>query len=376
MTADIPHWTGRGPRPYPLAYGALLLNGLLLLEAALGGTHRDRTSFYPWIAGAFAFAGLLLVVARAVVHDTFISFSTSVRVFYYMLVGVMFCLPGMIRGHQLLPEGFAVALPLLTLSAIDGPAIRRWILFSTAGFWVASASAPPPALPLVLAYGFSLLWLFAAAYFAETGDPFGLRGWWPAKTTLQLALLYFIPAAVVATLTWFLWPDLQPPARPEAPPPVTARAAVNMSAEQMRTLLIRATIWLGMILASIVLILIVRRRLGQRRRPVGLPKVFGMDLGDMQFFRAPERGASRGLAGERGRIVRLWTKWANDLGEGRGESETAREVAARVSRDRGGATPERSTLTALLEQAHYGPDEPTHVQAEAMKKAVRRDLKR
>lgn len=375
MQTEPPKWTGSGPGPYPLVYAAMLINGLLLISAVYG-IREGHDRWFQISAGAFAFAAVLLILLRVVIHDIFVGLTVSVRTFYFLVFGVMFFIPGAVRGHSVLPEGFAVALPVLTLCSIHGPAIRRWILFSMAGFWAASFSHPAPGLLLTLAYGLSLLWVFAAAHFAETGEPFGLRGWWPARTTLVLSALYFVPAALVALGTYFLWPEFHPEGRPQAPPPVTARAAMDFSPADINTLLLRFFAWLGLVLVSFILIVFIRRRLGRGRRPGGLPKVFGMDVGDMQFFQAPEARKTKGLSGERGRIVRLWMKWAWELGEGRGESETAREVAGRVTRDRGPASADRELLTELLEKAHYGEEEPTRSDAEAMKKAVRRELKR
>lgn len=375
MSAEPPKWTGKGPGLFPLVYAAMLLNGLVLIEAVYGA-REDREAWYRASATAFTVAAVLLILLRVVIHDIFIGLAVSVRTFYFLVFGVLFFIPGAVRGHSVLPEGFAVALPVLTLCAIHGPAIRRWMLFSMAGFWAASFSHPPPGLLLTLAYVFTLLWVFATAYFAETGEPFGLRGWWPVRTTLMLSALYFVPAALVTVGAYFLWPEFHPEGRPQAPPPPTARAAMELSPADLNTLLLRFFLWLGLVLISFILIVFIRRRLGRRRRPAGLPKVFGMDVGDMQFFRAPDRREKKGLAGERGRIVRLWMKWAWDVGEGRGESETAREVAERVSRERGTASTEREQLTALLEKAHYGEEEPTRADAEAMKKAVRRDMRR
>jgi hypothetical protein len=151
---------------------------------------------------------------------------------------------------------------------------------------------------------------------------------------------------------------------------------MNLRPDDLTSLVFRLLIWLGLILVSFILIVLIRRRLGRSKRPGGLPKVLGMDVADMEFFGAPEPRTRRGLAGERGRIVRLWAKWAWELDEGRSKSETAREVAERISRERGSPSAEREILTELLEQAHYGPEEPTRQQAETMKKAVRRELRR
>lgn len=375
MKTEPPKWTGNGPGPYPLAYAAMLINGLLLIHA-IYGIRPDQERWFQLSASAFAVTAVLLLLLRVVIHDIFVGLTVAVRTFYFLIFGVIFFIPGAVRGHSVLPEGFAVALPVLTLCSIHGPAIRRWILFSMAGYWAASFSHPSPGLVLTLAYGLSLLWVFATAYFAETGEPFGLRGWWPARTSLFLAALYFVPAALVAAGTYFLWPEFHPEGRPQAPPPVTARVALDFSSGDITALVIRFIAWLGLVFISFILIVFIRRRLGRSRRPGGLPKVFGMDVGDMQFFQAPEARKPKGLAGERGRIVRLWMKWAWELGEGRGESETAREVAGRVTRDSGSVTADRDTLTELLEKAHYGEEEPTRADSERMKKAVRRELKR
>lgn len=376
MTAETPDWSMRGPGPYPLVYTAMLVNGLALIYAVYGQRPEDAV----WLksaAGAFAVMAALLAVARVVFHDVYVSMTPAMKAAYFLLNGVLFCAPGVVQGHGVIPEGFAVALPAMALSAVNGRTLRRWTLFSMLGFWFAAFSATPPSAPLILLYGFSLLWLFAATHFAETGEPYGLRGWWPARTTLQLAALYALPAGLMAMGTYFLWPDLRPavPAA-SAAPPITARAVMRLSPDDMRSLLIRFLIWFGLIAFSLVLITIVRRRLGRRRRPEGLPKVFGMDVGDLQFFRGPEMKPGRGLGGERGLIVRMWMKWARERGEGRAESETAREVAARVTLAEGEEPRDRRTLTELLERAHYGAEEPTTADVEAMKQAVKRELKR
>lgn len=364
-----PNWAGRGPWLSFHLYFALLVHTSLLIWAVYGQVpeHLDWMKI-AW--GLTVGSVLLLALLGPIIQDWYSALSAAGRTFYFFAVFAVFWIPMFYQGHSPFPEGFTLALPLLIFIAVSESTMRAAFGFSIVGFWSACATATPPAPWLVAAFGFSTIWCFSCAHFLYLGEPYGLRGWWPFRKIWQYSLLYFVPAGGAALLAYFLWPDIPPPERaPEGPPAATFRQVGSLDAEQFMQLAIRLGIWFLLIVIALLVVYYIRKRLGRRARPADMPTMLGAEVSRLEIVERVIEKVALSLTGPRGKIVRMWDKWAREADPaegGRPPSETAAELASRLERESG-------DITEIMERAHYGSEEPTGEDVKAMKEAVRRD---
>lgn len=365
-------WAAGGPSLFAQLYLALGVQGALLIWIVYSGRPEPERIWLHVLLGAQATLALATRFLRLVVQDWHSSASVSELALFHMIPISLFFMPAFIRGHAVFPEGFALAsLPLLFL-AVEAPMARRYLAATLLGFWFALYARRDLGLEYVIAFGVSTLWCLACVHFTFVGTPFGLRGWWPAGRIAGAVIVYGIPASLAAFLAWGAWPE--PPASEIArglPPPEAIAARVRaMSAEEVRRFIIQLGIGAMLVFACLALLYYLRRWLSNRARPVMLPHIVGGELSEVEYA-ARERAQPRpALAGNRGRIVRLWSEWSRRqeiaAGTARLAGETAAELAERLARETGGNSETRGEIVAKFDAAHYGPVEPAEENVAAM----------
>jgi hypothetical protein len=379
---EPPRMSDSGPSLFGHFYFALFIWASTLAYTVYG----TRESGLLWIqvfAGIFALLCFVGALARDLFHDWFASMSMAGKVWYFLLVIAAFCAPELPRGHDAMPEGFVTALvPLMPFAGAE-PVARLTIALMIAGCYLALPDSPLPSPYSFLVLGGGALWVMGAAHFAFTGRPYRLQGWWPARRVIGNSIVYFVPSAIAAILGYYLWPSIAPiPVQP----PVTEPIPEFRRAEPLNytELLMDTAIYVGLIFASLITLHLLRRFFSRRARPPALPDVRLVNVSDVELRAADEAVQRAGLPGNRGKIVDLWWRWAQraevetgaaGMGAARTPGETAAETAERIATE---SEPEEIPLeiTRLMEIAHYGPEEPSKAEVEAMRNLVNEDRKK
>ncbi|MCH8333080.1 DUF4129 domain-containing protein, partial [Candidatus Sumerlaeota bacterium] len=331
---EAPHLTGKRPGLFTHLYLALFVQGSLLIYAVYGESVDHR----PWMLPLLLSLGLTTLLAfglRRLLMDWYAAMSHSGRFLHFFWVMSLFLLPGAMRSHTILPEGFALALPMVMLFAVNEVMVRRMLALTVLGFWFALSSPEEPGLLIVVGFGVSTLWALSCAHFAFLGHPFGLGGWWPARRIARAVVLCSIPAAVAAQFVYRFWrPPSEPGPAPISEPLSTGlRSPGTFDPERLGLALLRLAFWLIVVIICLLTLHFFRRLQSRRARAVNLPQLRGADLSEVEFKPRETSRRRRELGGRRGQVVRLWQRWARSTvarGEDRSPSETAAELARRV----------------------------------------------
>lgn len=369
--AKPPQLSGRGPGLFTQFYLALFVLAALLTHAVYGAVPQMEWWFYGLLI-AFGVLAVVGAIGRDLFHDWFASMTLPGRVWYFLLIAFMFVVPIPLYRQNVIPEGFVLALPLLLPFAVVEPVARLYLAIAMVGFYFALPRSPIEAPYSVLAYGAATLWAFGTAHYAFTGHPFRLRGWWPMRRIVFNVIAYCIPAGLAALMAFSLWrepPKASAPATSGITAPAIAPRTTPLDAEEA---LVRAAVYMAMIIASLIFLHLVRRFFSRRAKPPNMPEVRMVSVSDVDLRRAEGRPVARGLAGARGQVVKLWWNWAKRHQREDGAAETAAELGDRVANE---AASDEAPLeiTRLMEMAHYGPAEPTPSQVETMRDLIRRE---
>lgn len=377
-----PDWSGGGPGLFAQLYLALL-GFCLLFVYAVHGRHPEGNLWFQGLAFILVLTTLATANLRPLLLDYYMTFGLQGRIGFLLAIVAFAIAPFWIEGHRVIPEGLALALIPLMLFAVDEAVIRRLIAFLIVSVWLLGFGPNPPELELVLVLGAAALWALAATHFTFTGEPFGLRGWWPFRRIAWTVALYSAPAALAAYTAHELWPDGRSmplvrglPKIPGAPAP--SRELAPLKLEELEGLAYDTILFLAILLASLIALYFLRRYLAGRGRPAALPIIPGTKLSELELSVRPRAPEQKKLAGRRGKILRLWAKWAREqeaAGVPRSPSETAAGFAGRLAREQAEREPPES-LTRLMEKAHYSDDEPTDEEVETMQEIVEQELRR
>lgn len=371
--------SARGPGLFGPLYLAIFCQGLALALAVHARPDPAPAAAirFAAVVGALAFGAFAGLLLRPLLQDWYTAAKPAERVLVLGTLYSPFALPALIPECPLLPEGFAFVLPSAALTAYDHRTTRRFVSIASIGFFATLGTRPELGVGAVVAFGATTLWVLAAMHFAYIGAPFGLRGWWAQGRIARAVVLFAAPAGLAAVLAHAVWPV--PPRRTDSDePPDPARlmeTLASMSAEDLSRLAWRWGMALALMAGALTALYWLRRWLARRARPGNLPMIFGADVGEVEMVAREGPARRGGLAGTRGEIVRLWSRWARaqaERGLHRAEGETAAEFARRL--DAGaGARPERDDLTRIFERAHYSAEEPSADDAERMAELVARD---
>jgi hypothetical protein len=325
---------------------------------------------------------------RLALQELWTGLTPRERLLAGMMIGGIFAAPALFEGPTIWREGLLWPVPVLMLLAVTPASARAWLAWTLAAAWVGALVAGPAAVGMILVLVFGATWLLAlgAAYFAFTGDPYGLPGWWAARRLILGVTGAVLPAAGIAATVWILWPPsgLHPsiapvPAGDQVLSPAEARSRLT---QQIDPLELASLLWDGLVALVLIFLLfcfmLLMRRLLKRSKPGRFaPDVLPGQAARLEYRPRPARRRPR-LDGLRGQIVALWGLWAKSMGQeglGPNPAETAREHAGRLDRQSPQATPP-SEMTALLEQAHYGPLEPTRQDVTQMRRLIEEELSR
>jgi len=351
-----------------------------LVAWAIYGSRGVLDRWFLWSLGGFVLTIAFTGTFRDLMHDWVISLGGGGRIIYGVIVAFAFSWPGFVEGHRVMPEGFAVALPLIAFISARETIVRVFIGYTILGFAMAALGDTPPSLSLTLAVTFTTIFSITATHFAFTGADFGLRGWWAIGKIAQTSAIYFFPTALVAAATFLFWPEFVPdaPAAAGQAQQSTASRVAAMNPDQLGEALFRLALWLAMLLASLALLYYLRRRLGRRSAPLDVPKVFGTDVSELEIEKMEVAAPGPTLGGRRGQIVELWQRWQLEYearGLGRSSSETADEMARRVRAGEQWDGSSKEALTGMLERAHYGEAEPTDEEVAQMQRTVKEEMR-
>ena len=374
-------WTGRGPGLFAHFYLALFIH-LAVLVYAVHGRNPEHEAWMRGLWIVLAAQTFLVANTRIVMLDLFVGMSPPGKIFYLMVITFFFISPVALQGHLVVPDGFVMLLFPLLLFAVTERMVRVLLAATLIGFWFACGPSPRPPLEVILGFGATTLWVLATAHFSFLAEPFGLRGWWPIRRTIQTVLMVFGPAALAAFVAYRFWPGF--PSAEIGGVAATAggaepelRRLSEMERKEIVDALLRSLIWMIAILASLVAVYLVRRYFSQREKPGNLPKLRGADVSQLDLVRSAKAAKRGELHGTRGQVVRLWWRWAREQearGIERSRGETASELADRVVSEEGrAAAPDE--MTKILERAHYGDEEPTQADVEEMQRLVKAGIK-
>jgi len=378
-----PAWAPQGPSLLATLYLLLFLHGFTFTEAVFEG----RPAGYLWLSGlglALAGAATAAGLLRPLIIDTIATFRPLGRLIIRLLPLAGFLPTALIDGLSARHEGFAFALPLLLLLAVDARQVRLYLAASILGFWFV-CGRPEGLHPGRFAlFGLTTLTSLTLTHWAFMGEPFGLRGWWALRRVLATALTYALPAGLLAGGMYLAWPERRPSAASAEPLPtgavgLPARRLSRGEIDQISESIGRLTLFLLLMLASLVFITLLRRWLGRKGRAVAVPVLRGADLSEVEPARTQPAPPRPKLAGNRGKIVHLWWKWVR-ASEAHGSPpwqppETAADWARRLGPIGAGLT-QWDEMTQLVEEAHYGPVEPSAADVARMARLVDDELDR
>ncbi|MCE5229575.1 DUF4129 domain-containing protein [bacterium] len=368
-------------------YFALWLTGMAL--AALVNIPRFSsgwmllTVMLGW-AGGLGLTAALACNQRLPMQDLLAGLLPRERLLLALLIAAFFFSPAITDHFYVFIDGWLWTAPLFMLIAVTPLTTRAFLGFMLAGAWMAAMKSgrEPWELALVLAFGVSWLIAIGATHFAYTGDPHGLAGWWPiwrlAVSVTQAAL----PATVAAVGIWLVWPitGLHEPFRGiraiELIGPQTAHRGIKVPPADMAVLVWQMFIVLILIVWTIWVMLYLRRLFGKRSSSAIAVDLMPEQTAHMEYRAAPPRKAPPKLGGVRGQIVALWRVWSEAMraeNEIRRDGETAREFTGRVEGELPAAAP-APEMNALLEKAHYSPDEPRPEDLDRMRRLVETEL--
>ncbi len=376
-----PAISGRGPSLFAYLYLALMAEGMLMLYAIYSVRREDEPKMKIMI-GMLVVCAFLVAQLRPLIQDWYSALGATERILVYVFTGFFFLAPGVMQGHRILPEGFAFVVYPLLLLAIDQQSVRAFLACTLAGFWFALYRNPNADLPLVLGFGFATLCSLASMHFAFIGEPFGLRGSWPARRIFFTAVLYFGPASLAAYLAYRFWPasNIQSSTTVRAhqiQDELLMSRTKEMTPEEWRKFFLQLVIAIGLVAFSLTTLHYLRRFLNRRRSPADFPQIFGTDVSELEYLKSNRVERTPGFTGTRGEIVRLWKKWTRQKEEEgviRLPSETAAELAGRVA-EQAPDNERTEALTLIFERAHYGSEEPSSQDVQTMKQLVREETR-
>ena len=376
------------PTLWSALYVALWLNACALAALVCRGGHPDGEWVVAWCVAAAVLGAAALMTGsfRAIIHDLLIDLTPRERILSGVMVFVVFLLPALVEEPRVIPDGFLWATPLLLLLAVRPVLARGFLAWTLVGaFCAAREIGGEDGLVLILIFGSTWVLALGASHFTFTGDPHGLSGWRPIRGIARNALTAGIPAALATVVAWLVWPGGGLPwSRSEVAPSGAVADQQRQLSERIERIDLLALIWQSAVALLILVIvfigLLYLRKLWLRRlrQHNDQPDMLQGQVAQLEYRQRLARPPAPRLVGLRGRIVRLWSRWAGALereGLGRREGETAADFARRLDHEKPEAAPPED-LTLWLERAHYGPDEPTQADVEAMRDWVHHELSR